>query len=235
MEKVPYTRREVKRSWWYAPLRGISYLAFKFWWAFLLFFTLSVAAWYWWCFLPYCKSTTACCDVETYHIKIKSAEQKLAECCDCTIQVPNAEEIIVDDEIEEIEDLRREYGGCVGDVTVTLRWFTKDDLDLHIIEPNGDSINFRTYVYPKRSHYGGTLDVDKNALTPEENPIENICYPNTPPPGKFTIQVHFFASKSSERAIPYEVLVQVGEEIKVYSGVHQNEKEKHRICDFNIR
>ena len=235
MEKVSHTRKEINRSWWYAPIRGMSYLAFKFWWAWLLFFTIAIAAWYWWCYMPYCESKSACCEVETFRTRINSAQQKLAECCDCTTPVPNAEEIVIDDEVEEIDDLRREYSGCVGDVTVTLRWSTKDDLDLHLMEPNGDSISFNTYKYPNISPYGGTLDVDKNAGTLVENPIENICYLNAPPPGVFTVKVHFFSRNSSEQEIPYQVLVQVGEETKVYQGVHRNVHEMHRICDFNPR
>ncbi len=224
-----------REKWWFHAIRGMNLWAFRYWWLFLLLFVGAIALFYYQC-CP--EKEENCAAWKTAIEKTRLALDASENCCNCgAIEIwEDAEEIVIDDEVEEIDDLRREYGGCVGDVTVTLRWSTKDDLDLHLLEPNGDSINFQTYVKPRRSQYGGTLDVDKNAGTSQvENPIENICYINTPPPGVFTVQVHFYSRKSIEREIPYQVLVQVGEETKVYQGIHRNVHEMHRICDFNPR
>ena len=53
--------------------------------------------------------------------------------------------------------LERE-GARVGDVTVSLAWDDFNDLDLHVICPDGSEVS-----YQNSSTGGGTLDVDMNA------------------------------------------------------------------------
>lgn len=54
---------------------------------------------------------------------------------------------------------------------VSLSWYNSDDLDLHVIEPSGE----RIYFSHKRSDVtDGYLDVDMNAYSIKNNPVENI-------------------------------------------------------------
>jgi len=62
-----------------------------------------------------------------------------------------------------------------GDVQVTLRWNTSDDLDLIVVDPAGSIVDFGTPTSPS----GGQLDVDANGFceTQEFSPVENIFWP----------------------------------------------------------
>ena len=71
---------------------------------------------------------------------------------------------------------------------VSLSWFNKDDLDIHLIEPNGTEI----YYVKRFSHQtGGTLDVDMNisAGNARRDAVENIAYKKIPPDGVYTVVV----------------------------------------------
>ena len=78
---------------------------------------------------------------------------------------------------DSIKERVKEAGGNVsGDVCCRLAWFNFDDLDLHMIEPNGHEIYFgnRRQV----SQCGGMLDVDMNGCDGRNSrtPVENIFY-----------------------------------------------------------
>ena len=62
-----------------------------------------------------------------------------------------------------------------GDVQVTLRWNTNDDLDLIVVDPAGDIVDFGSPTSPS----GGQLDVDANGFCQTQNfaPVENIFWP----------------------------------------------------------
>jgi len=73
-----------------------------------------------------------------------------------------------------------------GAVQTTLTWSSPMDLDLHVIEPNGDE----TYYGSRESSTGGTLDQDANAACGEAqpSPIENIFWPSAgAPAGSYTV------------------------------------------------
>jgi hypothetical protein len=78
-----------------------------------------------------------------------------------------------------------------GDIQVTLRWTTTDDLDLAVTDPQGQAV---TYFSPSVAS-GGQLDVDANAGCGESNssPIENIFWPpSQAPQGSYTVEVNLF-------------------------------------------
>ncbi|NEQ52803.1 MAG: hypothetical protein F6K11_22140 [Leptolyngbya sp. SIO3F4] len=62
-----------------------------------------------------------------------------------------------------------------GDIQVTLRWNTSDDLDLIVVDPAGSIIDFGSPSSPS----GGQLDVDANGFCETQNfsPVENIFWP----------------------------------------------------------
>jgi hypothetical protein len=91
-----------------------------------------------------------------------------------------------------IRDLIALWGGDVvlgtGDVQVTLRWDTSADLDLHVLDPWGETI----YHGNRESESGGDLDVDanRNCGTQSYNPVENIYWPTGgAPTGIYSVSV----------------------------------------------
>ena len=77
-----------------------------------------------------------------------------------------------------------------GDVQVTLSWFTGEDLDLHVIDPNGDEVSFSNPSVPS----GGQLDQDDTAGC--ESPgshVENVFWPSGgAPAGQYEVFVVSF-------------------------------------------
>jgi len=88
------------------------------------------------------------------------------------------------------ERVKKAGGDVTGELRISLSWFNKDDLDLHVIEPGGNEIDFNTKGQTHES--GGKLDVDMNYIKIVEDPVENITYETIKrmPPGVYTIRVH---------------------------------------------
>lgn len=101
------------------------------------------------------------------------------------------------DVADSIKERVKQAGGNVtGEVLCRLAWSNHDDLDLHMIEPNGHEISFRN----KRtlSPNGGMLDVDMNAGGGQtRTPVENIFYTsrNKMQEGMYHLFVHQFSHR----------------------------------------
>src|SRR5207248_2715406 len=102
-----------------------------------------------------------------------------------------------------------EKGAKTGDVQVSLYWNNKNDLDLHVDCPSGETIYFGN----RTSKCGGQLDVDMNvgldkAVAPA---VENIHWPTgKAPPGHYKIYVHLFSSNDpNARETPTSFLVRL--------------------------
>lgn len=96
------------------------------------------------------------------------------------------------------ERVKTAGGNVTGDLRCSLAWSNYDDLDLHLLEPDGYEIYFvnRGHASPSR----GILDVDMNAGTGRTRfPVENICYVSrmTMKPGVYRIWVHQYAKRES--------------------------------------
>jgi hypothetical protein len=81
---------------------------------------------------------------------------------------------------DSIKERVKSRGGCVtGDFRASLGWFNSDDLDIHLVEPDGHHI-----YYGNKKSIGtkGELDVDMNVsesgINTSRNAVENITYPN---------------------------------------------------------
>lgn len=96
-----------------------------------------------------------------------------------------------------------------GDIQVTLRWTTADDLDLAVTDPAGDVLAY----YSRAVASQGRLDVDANAGCTEQNtsPIENVFWPaGQAPQGQYSIQVNLFTRCNSGNApVPFNLTVLV--------------------------
>lgn len=92
-----------------------------------------------------------------------------------------------------------------GDIQVTLRWASTDDLDLEVTDPTGSTVAY----YSRQVASGGQLDVDANAAcaSPTTQPIENIFWPvSAAPSGNYTIRVNLFTRcAAGSQPIPFEI------------------------------
>ena len=121
----------------------------------------------------------------------------------------------------------------IGDVTVTLVWDDWNDLDLHVITPQGNEI-----YYGNREADGGMLDVDMNAgWACSKEPIENVFFGDAERgieamKGKYSVVVQNFAyhhrdhhlhhrvhdDELRSRPVPFRVLVRKNGEVSEYQG-----------------
>ena len=100
---------------------------------------------------------------------------------------------------DSVKERVKSAGGTVeGDLRVSLSWFNHDDLDLHMIEPNGNEIHF-----PNKGHRhssSGMLDVDMNAGSGStREPVENIIYTDKTkmPHGRYRVIINNYAKRES--------------------------------------
>lgn len=94
----------------------------------------------------------------------------------------------------EIENAEASLEGGGGAVKVTLRWEREVDLDLHVIDPEGEEI----YYGDKTSSSGGELDVDDtNGGTASDPAIENIAWTANAPSGTYTYYVKYYSGSGS--------------------------------------
>lgn len=103
-----------------------------------------------------------------------------------------------------------------GDIMAALSWETKDDLDIHCVDPSGARIYFKN----RSSSTGGELDVDQNVDLPyREDPVEHIYWPlDRAPEGKFVFYVYFYTRRSSLKDVPFKLEVQIGDKIVTRTG-----------------
>ena len=119
-----------------------------------------------------------------------------------------------------------------GKVQVSLKWDNRNDLDIHLIEPSGNTISYRNKV----SRAGGTLDVDMNAGEQESNkPIENIFYGVNAPAGHYRIVVDFYSKKTNIQNNRFSVLLGVNGSYYVFSGFANIEHSLKTVVDFNYQ
>lgn len=126
--------------------------------------------------------------------------------------------------------------GGRGSLKVNLKWNTYDDLDLHVIDPDGVEI-----YYGSREHYCqgvlGKLDIDANAGSSHtRTPQENIFWEDgkNAPLGRYKVFVVYFAKKDSFTEVPFTVTVYPDKgQSKVFTGIMYNESDRRDIVDFD--
>jgi hypothetical protein len=104
---------------------------------------------------------------------------------------------------DSIRERVKKAGGKVEGAVlrVSLSWFNYDDLDLHIIEPNGGGargVYGKIFFGARRGWTGGTLDVDMNAGSGRtREAVENVVWTMKPPDGAYRVVVNNGASRRS--------------------------------------
>jgi hypothetical protein len=111
----------------------------------------------------------------------------------------------------------KERGGQQGKLQVTLAWDDRNDLDLYVVCPNGEEINWRA---ANRQRCGGKLDIDANngrePLT--DRPVENVFW-DDPQPGRYKILVQNYKRNGAPQS-PYRITIrQEGKPDRVIRGI----------------
>jgi hypothetical protein len=120
---------------------------------------------------------------------------------------------------DSIKEKVKSAGGNVnGVLRVSLAWYNYDDLDLHVIEPDGNRIHFSNKENRLTS---GALDIDMNVSPTTRSAVENIVWTNKSKmlEGTYQVKVHNYTHRET---------VDVGFVIEVeYDGVvHQFNYDK---------
>ena len=114
------------------------------------------------------------------------------------------------------EKVKRAGGNVSADLCCRLAWSNFDDLDLHMVEPNGNEIFFMRRTSP---YTMGQLDVDMNANSGKtREPVENIFYPDSKRmlPGKYTLYVQQY-HKRENVDVGFDIEIAAGEQTYKYN------------------
>ena len=134
-----------------------------------------------------------------------------------------------------------------GELQVTLSWDQYNDLDLHVVQPDGEEIY---YGHPQ-SDEGGYLDLDSNAgCSIDSVNNEHITYPDTAVilAGEYIVRVDFWSNCDVPNPTHYSVTARRGGTLlpvtsghNPYSGVFQPDEADYggqgsgvEVMRFNI-
>nr|WP_163501620.1 hypothetical protein [Halomonas socia] len=136
----------------------------------------------------------------------------------------------------ESDSARAEPVLGTGDVQVTLRWSSRDDLDLAVTDPNGGTVSFTRPSIPS----GGQLDVDSNAgcisRTPGgQNPVENVFWDSgNTPEGEYVATVSLYKRCSGDRnPIPFELSITLNGSTEIHMGT-VNDQSPNQSFEFSF-
>jgi hypothetical protein len=111
-----------------------------------------------------------------------------------------------------VDDRAEAAGASRGDLTFTVIWDGRDDLDLHVVCPSGD-----TLYYMKTATCNGTLDVDSNAQRIAADPIENAHF-SDPPPGTYKVRIHLYKQRDQTDGRPFTLQISDHGRITTHRG-----------------
>lgn len=133
-------------------------------------------------------------------------------------------------------DIRRarKVGAQTGVLQIVLAWDDLNDLDLHVICPDGNRLYFGN-----PQHAGGFLDCDANARRddappPTNRPVENIVWQTSPPQGLYTVIVDPFEMLASTTS-RFRVTVRYKNSIIVSQrGTAIRNHRRQPVCNFTL-
>jgi hypothetical protein len=112
---------------------------------------------------------------------------------------------------EDVPEIVEEVG--TGDVQITLLWDSEVDLDLHVLDPDGNEI---FHSVPSAAN-SGQLDVDANypCDVATSSPVENVFWPpGEAPRGHYEVWIEFWGRCDTGRdEQSYELIVRVDGEV----------------------
>lgn len=118
-----------------------------------------------------------------------------------------------------MDALLEEMGAMEGEITASIYWPSKDDLDLHCNTPDGSHI-----YYNNKSAGGGTLDVDMQVQGDRDSGVENIFFAE-PAAGTYEFYVDNYRDRT-EGDTPCRVRIKAGNQIMVDETVSMGGKSR---------
>ena len=141
------------------------------------------------------------------------------------------------DFINSIKDI--DLLGSNGLFRINLKWDTKDDLDLHLLLPDGviDSKNDIYYNNKQGDYMGGRCFLDHDAIPAngDLNPQENIIWENKLPDGEYDVKVKLYSKQSNLSRIPFSVTAFAGKYVEPAVFYFDNPIEKQVIHIATIK
>jgi hypothetical protein len=119
-----------------------------------------------------------------------------------------------------------------GDVKITLSFDRLHDLDLHVIEPNGEEISYTNDA----SQTGGKLDLDSGShCEPNAANAENVFWPpEGAPPGEYIVNVQNF-EQCSPGGIDFTVRVAYDNRVNTYRGTFADGTAGEAVTANNVQ
>jgi len=111
-----------------------------------------------------------------------------------------------------MDSLLDEMGALEGEITISLYWPSKDDLDLHCVTPDGSHI-----YYGNKSTGGGTLDVDMQVSGESDSGVENIYF-TEPAPGEYQVYIDNYTDRT-EGDTTAQIRIKVGDQVIINTTV----------------
>ncbi|QGH74672.1 hypothetical protein KNU84_gp032 [Bacteriophage DSS3_VP1] len=95
---------------------------------------------------------------------------------------------------DSIQERVKAAGGKVDGAALrfSLSWFNYDDLDIHVLPPNGREIYFGN-----KREAGGELDVDMNIGASTREAVENVRWMTRPADGTYRVKIHNYTKRES--------------------------------------
>ena len=142
-----------------------------------------------------------------------------------------SQKVGIEHEIIRLEQVRQsDLLGHSGRLRINLAWNTTDDLDLHIISPNG-TISYKNKVIENQGVIG-VLDIDQNTGNNiVSNPQENINFDNIPN-GLHTIYVNFYF-KRERNEVPFTItIIPEDGEGRIFNKIVQGKGSNKQVVTF---
>ncbi|MDR2096762.1 MAG: VWA domain-containing protein [Treponema sp.] len=107
-------------------------------------------------------------------------------------------------------------GAHSGDIRISLMWNNRNDLDLHVITPQGEEIFFDN----TKDSTGGWLDVDRNVHGETTEPVENVFWYEGAVHGRYRVYVQNYDYHERNYApTQFQIEIKSGDELNNYRGI----------------
>lgn len=121
--------------------------------------------------------------------------------------------------LDDMDSLLEEMGAVEGEITASIYWPSKDDLDLHCVTPDGGHI-----YYSNKSAGGGELDVDMQVQGDRDSGVENIYFAS-PAPGEYQFYIVNYTDRT-EGDTGCRIRIKAGNQILVDETVSMGGRSK---------
>lgn len=141
-------------------------------------------------------------------------------------QDSSSEDIDLEERLEEVDASK-------GDITISLGWNNKNDLDLMVVTPCKDTIS---YFYLKEIVCDGLMEFDRNA-DPErltKRPFEHVVWKDgKAKEGKYKVLVSYYGNYDDEVKTEFEIKITIDDNSTTYHGVLNNESDFKIVKEFS--